>query len=98
MLDHFKVRLRSQYGAEMFQEKDGVEYKAGNGGTHGQASGFLLSWENCRQDALSLKCLGTSLVTQWLRICLPMQGAQVRSLVREDPTCCGAAKPVCHNY
>ena len=30
----------------------------------------------------------TSLVAQWLRIHLPMQGTQVRSLVRElDPTC-----------
>ena len=34
----------------------------------------------------------------WLRIRLPMQGTQVRSLVWEDPTCCGAAKPVSHNY
>ena len=24
---------------------------------------------------------------------LPMQGTRVRALVREDPTCCGAAKP-----
>ena len=29
---------------------------------------------------------------------LPMQGTRVRSLVQEDPTCCGATKPVCHNY
>ena len=41
---------------------------------------------------------GTSLVAQWLRICLPMQGTRVRALVREDPTCCGATKPVSHNY
>ncbi|KAJ8780339.1 hypothetical protein J1605_011603 [Eschrichtius robustus] len=41
---------------------------------------------------------GTSLVAQWLRICLPMQRAQVRALVREDPTCRGATKPVHHNY
>ena len=41
---------------------------------------------------------GTSLVVQWLRIRLPMQGTQVRALVREDPTCRGATKPVCHNY
>ena len=41
---------------------------------------------------------GTSLVAQWLRICLPMQGTQVRSLVQEGPTCCGAAKPVSRNY
>ena len=26
-----------------------------------------------------------------------MQGTQVRSLVREDSTCCGTSKPVCHN-
>ena len=29
--------------------------------------------------------LGTSLVAQWLRIYLPMQGTQVRFLVQEDP-------------
>ena len=40
----------------------------------------------------------TSLVVQWLRIHLPMQGTRVLSLVREDPTCCGATKPVYHNY
>ena len=44
------------------------------------------------------KCLGTSLLAQWLRICLPMQGTRVRALVREDPTCRGATKPVRHNY
>ena len=27
-----------------------------------------------------------------------MQGTQVQSLVREDPTCRGATKPVRHNY
>ena len=37
-----------------------------------------------------------SLVVQWLRIHLAMQGTQVQSLVREDSTCRGAAKPVCH--
>ena len=41
---------------------------------------------------------GTSLVAQWLRIHLPMQGTRVRALVQEDPTCRGATKPVCHNY
>ena len=41
---------------------------------------------------------GTSLVAQLLRIHLPMQGTRVRSLVQEDPTCCGATKPVRHNY
>ena len=35
-----------------------------------------------------------SLVVQWLRICLPMQGTQVQSLVQEDSTCCKATKYV----
>ena len=39
-----------------------------------------------------------SLVAQWLRVCLPMQGTQVWALVREDPTCRGATKRVRHNY
>ena len=41
---------------------------------------------------------GASLVVQWLKIHLPMQGTRVRALVQEDPTCHGAAKPVRHNY
>ena len=39
-----------------------------------------------------------SLVAQWLRICLPMQGTRVRALVWEDPTCRRATRPVSHNY
>ena len=39
-----------------------------------------------------------SLVVQWLRIRLPMQETQVRALVREDPTCRGATKPVGPDY
>ena len=39
-----------------------------------------------------------SLVVQWIRICLPMQGTWVWSLVQEDPSCRGATKPVRHNY
>ena len=39
-----------------------------------------------------------SLVMQWLRICLLMQGTRVRALVWEDPTCRGATGPVSHNY
>ena len=50
-------------------------------------------------DLTSLKkILRASLVAQWLRIRLPMQGARVQSLVREDPTRHGATKPVSHNY
>ena len=39
-----------------------------------------------------------SLVAQWLRIRLPMQGTRVRALVQEDPTCRRATKPVRHSY
>ena len=53
-----------------------------------------------RSKALKVKIKrgGASLVAQWLRICLPMQGTRVRALVWEDPTCRGAAGPVSHNY
>ena len=40
----------------------------------------------------------SSLVAQWLRICLPMQGTRVQALGWEDPTCHGATRPVSHNY
>ena len=55
---------------------------------------FNLTLENLTLENLT----GTSLVVQWLRICLPMQGTWVRSLVQEDPPCHGATKPVHHNY
>ena len=41
--------------------------------------------------------VGASLVAQWLRVRLPMQGTQVRAAVRENPTCHGAAGPVNHS-
>ena len=41
---------------------------------------------------------GASLVAQWLRNHLPMLGTRVQAVVREDPTCRGATKPVRHNY
>ena len=47
---------------------------------------------------LNQKAFRASLVAQWLRIRLPMQGTRVRSLVREDPACRGSTRPVCHNY
>ena len=47
---------------------------------------------------LKIHIVGASLVTQWLRIRLPMQGTRVRALAQEGPTCHGATKPVRHNY
>ena len=52
-----------------------------------------------KKNKIAYRRLGrTSLVAQWLRIHLPMQGTQLWALVREDPTWRGATKPVCHNY
>ena len=61
-----------------------------------QAAFSVSSWLETR--GWSKTEWGASLVAQWLRICLPMQGTRVRALVREDPTCRGATKPVRHNY
>ena len=70
---------------------------------------YLPSWGQCqlhpfykiaRRSELTLtqKSLWwASLVAQWLRVCLLMQGTWVRALVWEDPTCHGAARPVSHN-
>ena len=44
------------------------------------------------------QAVGTSLVAQWLRIRLPVQGTRVRALLRQDPTCRGATKLMHHNY
>ena len=46
----------------------------------------------------TIRCYRTSLVVQWWGIRLPMQGTWVWSLVREDPTCCRATKPVHHSW
>ena len=42
--------------------------------------------------------LGISLVVQWLRIHLPMQGTVVQSLIWEAPTCHMPTKAMHHNY
>ena len=49
-------------------------------------------WDNIKSTNI-----WASLVAQWLRTCLLMQGTRVRALVWEDPTCHGAAGPVSHN-
>ena len=57
--------------------------------------------EDCKcsvEELFKMLLCGASLVAQWLRICLLMQGTRVRALVWEDPTCHGATRPVSHNY
>ncbi|KAJ8796144.1 hypothetical protein J1605_002273 [Eschrichtius robustus] len=58
----------------------------------------ILGVRNITKDKIRLKRIrGASLVAQWLRIRLPMQGTRVRALVWEDPACRGAAGPVSHD-
>ena len=42
--------------------------------------------------------IGTSLVVQWWGMLLLMQGTQALFLVRDDSTCRGATKPMCHHH
>ena len=42
--------------------------------------------------------IGTSLLVQWIRVHLPVQGTWVWPPVREDAACLRATKPVCHKY
>ena len=60
---------------------------------------FPLWNEKLNHKMLDLKGTGrTSLVVQWLITHLPVQQTLAWSLVREDSTCCGATKPVRHNF
>ena len=60
---------------------------------------YFLKTKGSTQEVLSVltdkiyinnMALRISLVAQWMRICLPLQGTWVWSLVWEDPTCLGA--------
>ena len=77
----------------------------GLGDGEGEGASLLLDHLNCFTIMMCsyITCeiknkLRASLVVQWLRVCLPMQGTRVRALVWEDPTCHGATGPVSHNY
>ena len=60
------------------------------------------TWHNKQKTPSILKVVlkihkisRASLVVQWMRICLPVQGTWVRSPVLEASTCLGALKPAC---
>ena len=55
-------------------------------------------WGGAGVRKIEIKCTRTCLVTQWERIHLPVQETWAQSLIREDPTCRRATKPMCHNY
>ena len=51
-----------------------------------------------REPAFQKHWIWTSLLAQRIRICLPVQGMWVQSLVQEDSTCRRAAKPTPRDY
>ena len=58
----------------------------------------MRAWNSTTIHPVKIVNSGISLVVQWLRITRHCRGKWVWALVREDPTCCGATKPVHHNY
>ena len=67
---------------------------------HAAVHGFTKSQTRLSDWTTNVKkaMLLTSLVVQWLRVCLPVQGTWIQSLVQEDPTHHRATKPMRHNY
>ena len=63
---------------------------------HGACKMIQIINKHWWEDFYKTAKIGASLVAQWLRVRLPMQGTRVRAPVREDPTCRGAAGPVSH--
>ena len=89
-MNHAKIKLEN--GCEIASHPDS------EGAWHSPLSLTLASLQFTIRRINIKKCFGASLVVQWLRIRLPMQGTRVRALVWEDPTCRGATRPVSHNY
>ena len=85
------------------EDRDTGSWYAKTGGTHGDTQERTPRLGEHTDHALlppgptligTFKKEGeTSLVVQWIRIRLPMQGMWVQSLIQEDPTCHGATKP-----
>ena len=82
----YKLYLNKVKTDSVINWKNGVSYST------------LCSLLLCIKFSIKKKWGGASLVAQWLRIPLLMQGTRVWALVQEDPTCRGATKPMCHNY
>ena len=64
-------------------------------GSH-QTLNLLMPWPWISQPSEIWK-IGTSLLAQWIRIHLPIQGTWVQFLIREDSTSHGATNPLCHD-
>ena len=71
---------------------EGNGYPLQYSGLPGEFHGLFSPWG--RKELDTTKRLSLSLMVQWLRLLLPLQGMQVQSLFRElRPTCLLAKKP-----
>ena len=86
----FLLTISSRVYRPRLDFSSGSEFHSSKSLTHARESCLVQNHQEQRDWA--------SLVAQWLRICLLMQGTRVRALVWEDPTCRGASGPVSHNY
>ena len=87
---HKKLYLTPCSVQAMVAERDTRNGGEGGGASHATS----LCLPKCQQN----QSTRDSLVVQWLRIHLPMQGTQVQSLVQEDPISHGVTKPMRRNY
>ena len=81
--------IRFNYGWQLYARR--IVIQRGN-----EISFLIIAVLNTELKNIS-EVFRASLVAQWLGVRLPMQGTRVRALVREDPTCCRAARLVRHN-
>ena len=63
-----------------------------------EAPGGLQTMRSQRVGHNWVQSTETSLVVQWIWMCLPKQGIQVGSLLWEDPTSSAATKPMQNNH
>ena len=64
----------------------------------GYLESFVFPYNKIVFSSAVKNAIGASLVAQWLRVHLLIQGTWVRAPVREDLTCHGAARPVSHGH
>ena len=87
------------YGEKQLASNRSLNRNRGKRTFNHYQSGVNLDWQILKfKNKNKNKTARTSLVSQWIRFRLLMQGTQVRSLVRKECLCHRAAKPLNHSY